>query len=121
MTPLLVLLFALSVACDVGGQLCFKHGVNQGDHEGKPMLTFWLHSLKNPWLLAGVVIYVIEVVTWLQILERAPLSLAFPIASLNYCGILLASRFILGETVTTRRWLGALMITLGVIIIGAGA
>jgi len=121
MTPLLILLFGLSVICDVGGQLCFKHGVNHGGDEDLPLLRFWLSSLKNPWLLSGIAIYCVEIVTWLQILERAPLSVAFPIASLNYCGILLASRFILKETVTARRWAGAVLITLGVIIVGAGA
>jgi hypothetical protein len=51
----------------------------------------------------------------------APLSLAFPLASLSYCGVLLASRFVLGEAVSRRRWLGVGLITAGVAIVCAGA
>ncbi len=119
----LALLFCVSIACDVGGQLCFKRGVTDqhAKDEEASTLRFWLASLKDPWLLGGVAIYIIEIFTWLAILERAPLSLAFPLASLNYCGILLASRFLLGEQVGPRRWAGAALITVGVVIVGVGA
>ena len=123
MSALLIVLFALSVACDVSGQYCFKRGVVgvHAEDEQASHWRFWLSALSDGWLWTGVAIYIVEIVVWLEILERAPLSLAFPIASLNYCGILLASRFLLGETVGPRRWAGALLITLGVVIVGVGA
>lgn len=128
MTPFLWSLFGLSLGCDVGGQLCFKLGASRMGARpagrGSIRRRFAAHVraiLQVPWLWAGVAIYVLELAVWLAILERAPLSLAFPIASLNYCGVLLASRFLLNEQVGRRRWAGAALITLGVIIVGIGA
>lgn len=127
MSAFLWLLFGLSVACDVAGQLCFKHGVDgiadDTGHGG------WLHQSARyfkavahaPWLWGGVAVYALELVIWLAILERAPLSLAFPIASLNYCGVIVASHVLLKERVSRQRWIGAAFITLGVAIVGLGA
>ncbi len=41
------------------------------------------------------------------------MSLLFPAAALAYCGVVLAGKVVLGETVSRRRWLGTLVITLG--------
>jgi len=127
MSPLLWMLFALSLVCDVAGQLCFKQGADHlaGHAAGRTWwrrLAGYLAAIAGaPWLWAGVAVYVVELIVWLAILERAPLSLAFPIASLNYCGVIVASRFLLHEPVSRRRWAGAALITLGVAIVGLGA
>jgi drug/metabolite transporter (DMT)-like permease len=50
------------------------------------------------------------------------LSLLFPAAALAYCGVVLAGKVILGETVSRRRWLGTMVITAGVMLVAvAGA
>ena len=127
MTPFLWLLFGVSLGCDVGGQLCFKLGVSRigtraaGGGIRRRLSAYAAAALRAPWLWAGIAIYALELAVWLAILERAPLSLAFPIASLNYCGVILASRFLLDERVGPRRWAGVALITLGVIIVGFGA
>lgn len=122
MIAVLALLVAMSVGCDVGGQLCFKHGVNKlpSHDEGFRLWLLWRDVVGNPWLWLGIAIYGIELVVWLNLLSRVPLSLAYPLGSLNFCGVLLASRFLLGEPVSPRRWLGAALITLGVVVVGAG-
>lgn len=127
MSPFLWLLFGLSVACDMGGQLCFKRGVHDiavTDGQGAWARQFALYFnavARAPWLWGGIAVYAVELVIWLAILERAPLSLAFPIASLNYCGVMIACHLLLKEHVSRRRWIGAAFITLGVAIVGLGA
>lgn len=127
MSPFLWLLFGLSVACDIGGQLCFKRGVHDiaadtGQVGWTQQLFLYFKAVAGvPWLWAGIAVYAMELVIWLAILERAPLSLAFPIASLNYCGVMVACHLLLKERVGHRRWLGAAFITLGVAIVGLGA
>lgn len=122
MTVLLAILVLLSVLCDVGGQLCFKRGVNSlpRHDEGFRLWRLWRDFIRVPWLWLGVGIFAVELLVWLSLLSRVPLSLAYPLASLNFCGVLLASRFLLHEQVGRRRWLGAVMVTLGVMIVGAG-
>ena len=45
-------------------------------------------------------------------LSVAPLSIAYPIASLNFLGVTLASATILREKVGRPQWLGAWLVTL---------
>lgn len=119
MTLALVIWFALSVACDVGGQLCLKRGAEaMPDHAGGTML---LALMGSPWVVAGVAIYAVEILVWLRILAEVPLSIAFPIASINFLGVTLASALLLGERVGPRQWLGASLITCGVIIVAQSA
>jgi drug/metabolite transporter (DMT)-like permease len=47
----------------------------------------------------------------------APLSLAFPFAALSYCGVVIASRYVLHERVSARRWFGTVVIAAGVALI----
>lgn len=93
--------FFLSVLCDVTGQLCFKRG--------------------NAWIWLGVAIYAVEIVVWIRILSLVPLAIAFPIASLNFIAITLASWALLGERVGPRRWAGTALVTAGVVLVARGA
>jgi drug/metabolite transporter (DMT)-like permease len=109
----LLALFVLSIGCDVVGQIFFKIGVN------RPSVAFWRSILTNYWLIGGIAVYALEVFVWLRILALVPLSLAFSISSLNVLGITLASRVILQEAVGRSRWAGAVLVTIGIVIVGA--
>lgn len=84
---------------------------------GFRLRAFWGQVFNAPLLWAGVGAYVIEFFVWLEALSRAPLSLLFPLAALAYCLVVLAGRVVLKETVSGRRWLGTLVITLGVMLV----
>ncbi len=109
-------MFALllaSVICDVAGQICFKLGVGHHDDDSAHgLIGGALRALRSPWIVAGVVIYALEFVVWF-----AALSLAFPFAALSYCGVVIASRYILKERVSARRWFGTVAIAAGVALI----
>ena len=117
----LVLLFAASIACDVAGQLCFKIGADMLPELAGSGRSNILATLANPWVAAGIVTYVIELVLWLMIMAQAPISVAFPIASANFLGIALASWWFLGERVSGHQWLGAGLITFGVALVASSA
>lgn len=116
MTLALVLWFALSIACDVGGQLCLKRGADQLP-EGGSIRELAGSLARSSWVTAGILIYVAEIFIWLRILSEVPLSVAFPIASLNFLAIAFASALLLNERVGYRQWLGAFLITCGVMIV----
>ena len=116
MTLTLVFWFAVSVLCDVSGQTCFKIGADRLPSSA-PVLTTAAALAGNPFVIAGLFIYTAEVFVWLKILSVAPLSIAFPIASLNFLGVMLASATILREKVGRPQWLGASLVTLGVAIV----
>jgi drug/metabolite transporter (DMT)-like permease len=123
-TLTVVLLVAISIVLDVIGQLCFKLGLDRLPElsGGFRLSAFWGQVFNAPLLWAGIGAYVIEFFVWLEALSRAPLSLLFPAAALAYCGVVLAGKVVLGETVSRRRWLGTMVITAGVMLVAvAGA
>jgi len=112
-----MLMFALllgTVLCDVAGQTCFKIGVNE-NHASTGLFA----TLGSRWIVAGVLVYAIEFTVWFAALSMTPLSLAFPFMALSYCGVVVASRFILHERVSTRRWIATLTIAIGVALVCA--
>lgn len=119
MTPGLLILFIITIGLDVVGQLWFKLGLMRlpekqpTDHAG----IFWKRVFSSPLLWAGIGAYAVELGLWLALLANAPLSFLFPLASLGYVGVMLASRIVLKETISPRRWAGASLITLGVAIV----
>src|SRR5262249_5479633 len=110
-TPELSILFAVSVACDVFGQTFFKLGaiaLNAG--RARMPSAFG-------WIAIGLTTYVLEIFVWLRVLAIAPLTIAAPIASLNYIGVVLVSRWLFAERISRRQWAGAGLVTLGVVAV----
>jgi len=122
MTGLTVVLVALSLALDVAGQLLFKVGLNKLEQQGIDAgAHFWLAIARSPWLVGGISAYAIEIPLWTAVLGLLPLSIAFPLASLSYCGVAIAARFVLGEKIPLRRWLATVLITAGVAVVAGSA
>ena len=111
---LMIALLVGTVLCDVAGQTCFKIGVDE-KHAAPGLLA----TITSRWILAGVLIYVGEFTCWFAALSMTPLSFAFPFMALSYCGVVVASRFILHERVSTRRWIATATIALGVALVCA--
>ncbi|TWT05636.1 EamA family transporter [Reyranella sp. CPCC 100927] len=120
MSGLAIGLFLATVVLDVVGQLLFKVGLLRLPVPAPQGLPFFLAIALSPAIAVGVLAYALEAVLWLAALQHAPLSLLFPLASLSYCGVALAGWLVLGERVTPRRWLGTVLITLGVAVVSFG-
>ena len=108
-----------TVLCDVGGQVCFKLGVG---HETAAVPAgglrgFFSELLVSPWIAAGILVYVVEITLWFAALSMTRLSIAFPFMALSYCGVVIASRFILGERVSPRRWAATFAVAFGVALV----
>jgi drug/metabolite transporter (DMT)-like permease len=54
---------------------------------------------------------------WLGVISRVELSFAYPLLAMNYVILLIPSRFLLHETISPTRIVGALIIVAGVIVI----
>jgi drug/metabolite transporter (DMT)-like permease len=118
--PLMFVLLMATVLCDVCGQVCFKLGVGHDDSAAQPrrgVSGFVLDLVGSPWVVAGLLIYVVEFIVWFAALSLTPLSVAFPFMALSYCGVVIASRWILKERVSLRRWLGTIAVAGGVALV----
>ena len=118
MTGLTLLMFAATIALEVVGQMCFKLGLNALDtFDDASAAPFWRGVATSLPIWTGVLAYTLELGLWIAVLSRMRLSIVFPLASLAYCGVLLASRYVLGEPISWRRWSGVAMITAGVALV----
>ena len=117
------LLLGATVLLDIVGQVFFKLGVGHDDGgaaqatSGSGAARFLRGLFASPWIVAGVIVYAAEFVVWFAALTRVPLNEAFPFNALAYCGVVLASRWFLHEQVSLRRWIGTLVIALGVTLV----
>lgn len=110
----------ISVVAGAVGQIMLKKGMS---NIGAVTLSFdqifnilWRIGT-NPYVMIGLVIYVVGVVFWLGALSRVDLSYAYPFASLSYLVMLLASWQLFNEDITPFRLMGTLVVCLGVFLI----
>ncbi|MFA9401819.1 MAG: EamA family transporter [Anaerolineales bacterium] len=71
----------------------------------------------NPFVVVGLIIYVLSTFFWLTALSRVDLSYAYPFASLSYVVMLLASWLLFHENITPLRLMGTFVIAAGVYLI----
>ena len=116
-----VLVYILpSVFLGVIGQLLLKRGMLvmgplslSGGNVGSLVWSIFT----NPWVIAGLALYVSGTLFWLIALSRAELSFVYPFATLSMALIIVSSHFIFGETISGLRLLGIVTIVVGVLIV----
>jgi len=73
-------------------------------------------SLLPPLVLA-LLVYSLAIVNWIFAVRHLPLSIAYPVSSLNYVGILAGSHYLFGEHVSIERACGVALIFFGVLLV----
>jgi multidrug transporter EmrE-like cation transporter len=68
-------------------------------------------------VVLGFALYLLSALSWLIILSRVDLSFAYPLISIGYILIMVLSRFMFNEQLTTLRVAGTLMVCAGVFVI----
>jgi multidrug transporter EmrE-like cation transporter len=74
----------------------------------------------EPHFIGGVACYGISLIVWIIGLSRVPVSIAYPMLSVGYVINAIAAHYLLGESVSTVRWLGIGFIVLGVWLVARG-
>lgn len=113
------LLILASVLLGSVGQIVLKMGM-----EKVPEISSgggFVHAFRHPLVIAGLACYVIATFAWLVVLQRVPVSFAYPMISLNYVFVTLLARYIRGEVVPSLRYLGLVLILAGVMVIARTA
>jgi uncharacterized membrane protein len=74
--------------------------------------------LKNYTLIGGLVLYGLATILFVPALKGGNLSVLYPLVSLSYVWTCLLSIKMLGEKMSTLKWLGIILIIVGVGFIG---
>lgn len=81
------------------------------------LTNYVLALAENPYLLPGVALTTIYTLTQVSLFSWADLSFVVPCISSSYIASTLLGEFVLGEHVHLVRWLGVLLITLGIAMV----
>lgn len=118
------LLILATVVTAVGGQLFLKAGMQQVGEVNLADLAQLGQSivkmLSVPAVLFGLFLYALSAFFWLIVLSRLDLSYAYPIISVSYALVPLLAWVFLNEQIPPLRWLGIVIVCIGVIIISRG-
>jgi drug/metabolite transporter (DMT)-like permease len=113
--PMALALLGFCVAAETVQQLSFKAGAERAN----AATSFAAGVALQPLIWLGVAIWVVESIAWVLVLQRTPLSLAYPIMTLSYATVPMAGVALLRETMTPRQLAGAALIFSGVVCVTA--
>jgi len=122
MTGKSLILVIVSVLLGVLGQLLLKMGLTQVgplESEGgiSGLVQVGIQVFTNLKVVGGFAAYGISSLFWIAVLSEINLSLAYPMLALNYVLVPLTAWLFLSEQIPPLRWLGMVIIIIGVIVI----
>ena len=111
--------FSLLMSC---GQILFKKTALSLADEKDPNMVYGviegiIKALTNPWLYFALLVYAVATCFWLYILQRIPLSQAYPFTALAMVIVPIFSLIIFGDKLSYSYWMGAILIISGISII----
>lgn len=113
-----------SVAMATSAQLLLKLGMShaavRAAVEGRHWTSLIQQLVVNPWVVAGLSLYVLGAAVWLLVLAKVELSLAYPFVGLGFVITMLLGWWFLNDALNVQRVMGTLLITAGVALVARG-
>ena len=108
---------AIVVVSNVTGNSALTHGMKQvGDPGNSPLAL--IGALFHPWVALGVALLILWTLTMMALLSWADLSYVLPVTAIGYVLTALSGKYWLKETISFEHWVGILLITCGVTLVG---
>ena len=90
--------------------------------KGSKKLSFsFISFISNRDIIKGVILFSIATVIFIPALKMGPLSVLFPMTALTHVWVLFFSKKFLKENMNNFKWIGVMLIILGVALIGLGS
>lgn len=108
------------VLLNAAAQLMLKAGTNTigvFEFAAHNVLPVGWKVVTQPYIIGGLVCYLVSVIIWILALSRVEVSVAYPMLSIGYVVNAIAAWYLFGEAVTTTRLFGIGVIILGVFIV----
>lgn len=74
-------------------------------------------KLLTSWLWAAIFCLGLGMLVWLLVLQQMDVSIAYPMLSLNFVLVTLASHFWFNEPTDLRHWSGIVLIVIGIVLL----
>jgi drug/metabolite transporter (DMT)-like permease len=116
--------YCLIIGAGTGGELCMARAMKAlgevKDFRPLALLALIPRALRIPWMWIGVTLMATGFFSLLAVLSVENVSFVVPVTALSYAAGALGAKFFLGEQVTSRRWVGVLLVCFGVALVIAG-
>jgi drug/metabolite transporter (DMT)-like permease len=96
------------------GDSLLSRGMKEAGNISIHQLPDLVLTILNPWILAGILFLLGFFAAYMNALSLSDLTYVLPATSLGYVLLALIAKFLLHEQVTTTRWLGIILISIGV-------
>ncbi len=118
------LFLAVLVFSGTGGEICVSRAMKQvGEvHLFTPheILRVLGRALRIGWMWLGLALMTLGFFSLLALLSFENVSFVVPATALSYFAGALGGKFLLGEVITSKRWVGVLLVCLGVALVWVG-
>lgn len=109
---------ALVVVSNSVGNFLLGLGMEQMPNFGHvPFFSYVISFATNGWLLLGIALMIVFMLSQLSMYSWADLSYVLPVTASTYILSALLSKFFLHDTVSFARWAGIVLISFGVIFV----
>jgi len=119
-----LILFSVIVLAGTGGELCISRAMQRvggaASFDPAQIVRVVLRGLGQPWLWAGVSLMALAFFALLGALSIYNVSFVVPVTALSYIAGALGGVFFLHERVNFWRWVGVLLVAIGVTLVVLG-
>jgi multidrug transporter EmrE-like cation transporter len=114
-------LLFLIVAAGTSGELCVSHAMKTvGEvHDFRPaaLARFVRRAIRVGWMWMGIVMMAVAFFSLLAMLSMENVSFVVPVTALSYAAGAFGALIFLREHISTQRWLGVLLVCVGVTLV----
>lgn len=110
----------LGVLLNAAAQLLIKAGserISTLSFSWANVMPMSFQLMTSPYIILGLIFYVVSVVIWICVLSRVEVSIAYPMLSLGYVVNAIAAYYLFGEMMTASRIAGISLILVGVYLV----
>ncbi len=117
----IILLVLMAEITGTAGQILFKKGTGQLGYQNFKQFSTYLAFTKKilgiPVIWLGLLLVGSGLFFWLAALAGSDLSVVFPLGSMQYILVLIASRLFLKEKMDRKKLIGTLLVVAGIMVI----
>jgi drug/metabolite transporter (DMT)-like permease len=116
-----MLMLVFFVLCNTSGEIAMSYGMKRvGEPQGfRPMalLRFVWAAARNRWLWVAIPLLAASFYSLLILFSWAPVSVVIPASASNYIVGTVGAKYLLKEDVSWKRWLGVMLVIIGVAVV----
>ena len=120
LTPRQYLILGLVAVCAPLGDTCLSRGMTQIPTISPAHPGALIAAVFTPWIASGIALLIGFFASYLTALSWADLTFVLPATAFGNVIVAILARFWLHEPISIERWIGILLITLGVGFVAQG-